>query len=132
MAVMPPSPEPTLLARLGRGLLFLAGVCTVIAVFLTVLDGQPGAKFIYSFAIGGCCWLIIDATRLLLSHWLRRRQRLTGTAPPGPRTFELGWGGMLPLLLREFTQFQQRETRHGVLVGSAEQHGTLKRGYRFG
>jgi sensor histidine kinase YesM len=99
MAVMPPSPEPTLLARLGRGLLFLAGVCTVIAVFLTVLDGQPGAKFIYSFAIGGCCWLIIDATRLLLSHWLRRRQRLTGTAPPGPRTFELGWGGMLPLLL---------------------------------
>jgi sensor histidine kinase YesM len=99
MVGMPHTPEPTLLARLGRGLLFLALVCTAIALFLTVLDGQPGAKFIYSFAIGGCCWLIIDATRLLLSHWLRRRQRLTGVAPPGPRTFELGWGGMLPLVL---------------------------------
>jgi hypothetical protein len=60
--------ESNLPARLGRGLLFLAAVCTVIALFLTVLDGQPGAKFIYSFAIGGCCWLIIDVTRLLLSH----------------------------------------------------------------
>jgi sensor histidine kinase YesM len=91
--------ESNLPARLGRGLLFLAAVCTVIALFLTVLDGQPGAKFIYSFAIGGCCWLIIDVTRLLLSHALRRRQRLTGIAPPGPRTFELGWGAMLPLVL---------------------------------
>ena len=99
MTAMNPTHEPSLLWRLGRGFFFLAVMCTAIALFLTLLGGQPLTKFIYSFAIGLCCWVIIDVTRLLVSHWLRRRQRLTGIAPPGPQTFELGWGGMAPLII---------------------------------
>ena len=96
---MIPARYPSLLSRLGRGLLFLAVLCTAIALFLTLIDGRPYAKFVYSFSIGICCWVMIDVMRLLVSHWLRRRQRLSGVAPPGPQTFELGWAGMAPLIV---------------------------------
>ncbi len=96
---MNPATSPSLLSRLARGLLFLAVLCTAIALFLTLVGGRPYVSFVYSFSIGICCWVMIDVTRLLVSQWLRRRQRLSGVAPPGPQTFELGWAGMAPLIV---------------------------------
>jgi signal transduction histidine kinase len=86
----------SLRARLPRTALFMLGLCTTIALFLAVLDGgRLWPKFVYSFAIGGCCWVLIDGTRLALAaviDALRRRRGLDG-APP----VTVGWAVTLPI-----------------------------------
>jgi sensor histidine kinase YesM len=100
-----PAPSSTLAlarcslrARLPRTALLMLGLCSGIALFLALIDGgRVAPKFIYSFAIGGCCWALIDGSRLLVAaaiDTLRRRRGLDG-APPST----IGWAVTLPLSL---------------------------------
>jgi LytS/YehU family sensor histidine kinase len=105
-----PSPEAgtarlTLGARLRHGLIFMAILCTAIALFLTVLDGRPVTKFIYSFAIGGSCWAITDGLRLLVTWGLERWRLRRGLPIANGHDAGFGWRGMVPLIVL------------GVLVG---------------
>ena len=77
--------------RLARGLLSLAVLCTLIAAFLTVLDGQFGIKLVYSFSIGLSCWVVIDGGRTALAAWRRRRGVLDNE--------RVGWAGVVPLII---------------------------------
>jgi sensor histidine kinase YesM len=88
-----------LLHRVGRGLRFMLLLCTAIALFLALLDGHIGAKFIYSFAIGLSCWALTDGMRLGIAWGMdlwRARRGLPPSQRPG---FDIGWRGMAPLLL---------------------------------
>ncbi len=84
------------LRRLLRSLLFMAALCTAIALFLTVLDGRLGSKLAFSFAIGLSCWALIDGLRQGVDAarrgWARRRGTPAAAVPP------LGWIGLLPLV----------------------------------
>lgn len=85
--------------RLWRGARFMVLLCTAIALFLTLLDGRIGAKFVYSFAIGFSCWVLIDGMRLGIAWSMdvwRARRGLPASSRPG---FDIGWRGMAPLLL---------------------------------
>ena len=75
-----------------RSALFLAGLCTTIAVLLSVLDSRHiGFNFVYSFCIGTACSLLMDSVRLataaLSDAWYRARG-----LPPDPATFGRGSG----------------------------------------
>jgi signal transduction histidine kinase len=73
--------------RLRRGLLFTAGMCTTIALLLTALGGGSLVnKLIYSFCIGGTCWLLTDGARQLLNWGFERAGRAEPLARPGWRT----------------------------------------------
>jgi sensor histidine kinase YesM len=76
--------------RLARGLLSLTVLCTAIAAFLAVLDGHFGAKLVYSFAIGLCCWAVVDGGRALLQRLRRRR---------GTDDGHTGWPGLVLLIV---------------------------------
>ena len=78
--------------------LLFVGVCVGIAVFLTMLRGRgfvPHA--VYSFAIGGSCWVLTTALRHVTTWWLRRQRLLRGLNAGDAA--EVGLLQSLPLLL---------------------------------
>ncbi len=77
----------------------MVGLCTAIGLFLGVLGGHPGTKLVYSFAIGMSCWLLIDGTRLAIAYALDRARRRRGLPAPARPGFEIGWAGMIPLIV---------------------------------
>jgi signal transduction histidine kinase len=97
-ASLPNAAAPTV-SRPWRGLLFTSVLCVTIAIVITVLDrGGFGVKLVYSFAIGLCCWALIDGLRLAVNALARRaRQRRGETA--GGADLLVGWRGMVPLAL---------------------------------
>lgn len=89
--------------RLARGALVMTVICSLIALFLVLIDGgsHVGAKFIYSFAIGFSCWLLSDVLRVLLLSGLQRVARARGlTIDVNSR--RLGWPLALPIMLMAF------------------------------
>jgi len=51
------------------------GVCLVIALVIWLMGPRQSSfttAWIYSAAIGTCCWFFIDGSRILLSNWLMR------------------------------------------------------------
>jgi hypothetical protein len=81
--------------RLGRTTLVMVLLCTGIALLLNAFDLLGlGTKLVYSFCIGGCCWLLNEAGTLLqaaASDMLRRRRGL----PMSPNGFDIGWRGKI-------------------------------------
>lgn len=84
-------PSRAVLRSLASSLLFMTALCTAIALFLALLDGNLPAKLAYSFAIGMSCWALVDGLRMVIDALRRRR------AEPGVSVPSLGWAGMLPL-----------------------------------
>jgi len=74
----------------------MLALCTGIALLLTAFKrGGFGEHLVYSFAIGGGCWLFIDGGRLLASAALRRRRAARGL-PAGAADHRWpGWGWMM-------------------------------------
>jgi len=84
--------------RAGRTAAFMVVLCTAIAVLLSTLHGGAfGPHLVYSFAIGICCWAIVDGTRLLYA-WLTDRFRVARQLPCDPAGFS-GWRGVVPAVL---------------------------------
>ena len=84
--------------RAGRTAAFMVVLCTAIAVLLSTLHGGAfGPHLVYSFAIGICCWAIVDGTRLLYA-WLTDRLRAARGLPCSPAGFS-GWRGVVPAVL---------------------------------
>lgn len=82
--------------RWGRTVRLMVGLCSGIALLLALLDGgRIWPKLVYSFAIGLCCWALIDGMRLgaaAASDWLRRRR-----GPGIPPATRIGWPVMAPI-----------------------------------
>ena len=83
-------------ARAGRTALFMLVLCACIALIINSFSLTGiGRKAVYSFAIGGSCWLINEGVRLGLAWgydlWFRLR-RQAGSEEAWP----LGWAGILP------------------------------------
>jgi hypothetical protein len=84
---------------LGRSAVFMTLLCTGIAVLLTVLGHSSfGVHLIYSFAIGICCWLVINGGRYGATHMLNRLRLAKGEATLVHAGFP-GWGWMAPVTL---------------------------------
>jgi hypothetical protein len=82
-------------ARLRRTLLFMAALCTGIALLTTALDGFGfHIKLLYSFCIGLCCLLLMDGGRLAVAALADLQRRLRGL-PPAPNGFASGWHGVV-------------------------------------
>jgi hypothetical protein len=81
--------------RLLRTTLLMLLLCTAIALMLNGFFMRGlGTKAVYSFAIGGCCWLISEAGTLLQaagSDLLRRARGL----PASTGGYERGWRGKI-------------------------------------
>jgi signal transduction histidine kinase len=85
--------------RAPRTIGFVLALCVVIAVFLTVMEGQGLAPhLVYSFATGGCCWLMVDGSRLLLAALTDAWRRARGQ-PLDAAGFGSGWRGVIPSVL---------------------------------
>jgi signal transduction histidine kinase len=95
-ATAPPAGPPGAWAALARGLLVLGAVCTGVAALLAVLDGGFWGKLVYSFAIGTCCWALIDGARIAVQALVNHRRR---RLDPASRPFQISLVGMLPLVL---------------------------------
>ena len=66
------------------------GVCLVIAVLIWLMGPRQSSfttAWVYSAAIGTCCWFFIDGSRILLSKWLVRH------APDNP-ALRSRWPGL--------------------------------------
>jgi sensor histidine kinase YesM len=86
-------------AGFRRSAIYMAALCTGIAVMLTVMDrGGFKGKLIYSFSIGICCWLIIDGGRHALAALMNGLQITKGQAAYR-RTGFPGWGWLIALML---------------------------------
>ncbi len=81
------------LRRALRHLAYMALLCVAIALFLSVLTGGLLAKLVYSFAIGLCCWALIDGLRLATQAAQGAWRRHHGLAPGG----RPGWRLIGPL-----------------------------------
>ena len=58
-------PSRAVLRSLASSLLFMTALCTAIALFPALLDGNLPAKLAYSFAIGMSCWALVDGLRVV-------------------------------------------------------------------
>ena len=77
-----------------RYLLVVGGLCLLIALLLTAIDGRGfGAKLVYSLSIGLVCTLVVDCTRLAAAWWSDRSRRAQGL--PLLKNFS-GWRGVIP------------------------------------
>ena len=85
--------------RLLYGLIFMAVLCSAIAILLSAIDGGRGlgGKFLYSFSIGLSCWLLIDVTRMSLAWGIESLRRRRGL-PPVPNPWAIHWSGLLPII----------------------------------
>jgi hypothetical protein len=100
--VPPPQPRTALAAclgrlrqRLGRTSLVMLLLCTSIALLLNAFDLHGlGTKLIYSFCIGGCCWLFNESGTLLQAAASDALRRWRGLAA-SPNGFERGWRGKI-------------------------------------
>jgi signal transduction histidine kinase len=66
------------------------GVCLVIALVIWLMGPKQSSfttAWIYSAAIGTCCWFFIDGSRILLSNWLLRHA-------PGDPALRSRWPGL--------------------------------------
>ncbi len=81
--------------RLGRTSLVMLVLCTAIALLLNAFDLKGlGTKLIYSFAIGGCCWLVNESGTLLQAASSDLWRALRGQ-PVSAGGFEQGWRGKI-------------------------------------
>ncbi len=98
------SPQPdSVWVGIRRSAIFMLLLCSGIAVLLSVMDRSSfSVNLIYSFAIGLCCWLIIDGGRHGTAHLLNRLRRARGQTASVHRGFP-GWGWMVPVMLLGMT-----------------------------
>ena len=83
-------------AELPRTLLILGVLCLGIALLLTAIDGRGfWQKLVYSLAIGTCCTVLVDGTRVGVS-WLTHATRRSRGLPLQNATQTSGWHGVLP------------------------------------
>ena len=86
-------------ARGPRSAGYVFVLCLVIGTFLTVMEGRGfGSHLIYSFAVGGCCWLLVDGSRLVLAALTDAWRRARGQ-PLDAAGFGSGWRGVIPSVL---------------------------------
>ncbi len=103
-----PSPPQTALGagwwrlrrRAGRTAVFMVALCVAIAVLLAAFDDGAhfGAKLVYSFAIGVCCWAITEGTRLAAGALVDAARRWRGV-PLSDAGFASSWRGVVPGVL---------------------------------
>jgi signal transduction histidine kinase len=86
--------------RAGRTAVFMVVLCVAIAVLLAAFDDGAhfGAKLVYSFAIGICCWAITEGTRLAAATLVDAARRWRGV-PLSDAGFASSWRGVVPAVL---------------------------------
>ena len=103
MAVTSPAPSAlsataaSMRRRLPRSVTLIAVLCSTIALVLTAMGSGTVGNFVYSFAIGLSCWLVIDGSRLLIAAIVDRLRARRALAPAG--AIHIGWVGTAVLIL---------------------------------